>query len=163
MEYFDLIRSRESVRSYDPARQVPPEVLEKIIESGRLAPSAANRQPWKFLVISSEPMLQKLRACYHPEWFKEAPHILVVVGLKDQAWTRNADGYNPVETDTAIAMTHMILAAENEGVGTCWIAAFNPALLAEALELKENEVVFGITPLVKNLTLQEGVLKKSLQ
>ncbi|HOO98474.1 MAG TPA: nitroreductase family protein [Bacteroidales bacterium] len=147
MEYYDLIRTRESLRSYDPDRPVSREILERIIEAGRLAPSAANRQPWRFVVISSEPMLHKVRACYHREWFKEAPHILVVIGLKDQAWTRNYDGYNSVETDVAIAMTHLVLAAQNEGVGTCWIAAFDPGQLREALGLRKDQVVFGITPL----------------
>ena len=101
----------------------------------------------KFLVISSDSILEKVKTCYQREWFKEAPHILVIIGLKDQAWIRSYDGYNTIETDTAIAMTHIILAAENEGVGTCWIAAFNPQLLNEALNITENQVVFGITPL----------------
>jgi nitroreductase len=147
MEYTDLILSRESVRNYDPNRLVPKEILEKILEAGRIAPSAANRQPLKFLVISSDSILEKVKTCYQREWFKEAPHILVIIGLKDQAWIRSYDGYNTIETDTAIAMTHIILAAENEGVGTCWIAAFNPQLLNEALNITENQVVFGITPL----------------
>lgn len=147
MEYYDLIRRRESVRSYDPDRPVAREILERIIDAGRLAPSAANRQPWKFLVISSGPMLDKVRACYHREWFREAPHILAIIGLKEQAWNRSYDGYNSIETDVTIAMTHIILAAENEGVSTCWIAAFNPAVLREALDLEPDQLVFGITPL----------------
>jgi nitroreductase len=147
MEYTELIRTRESIRNYDPNRPVPKEILEKILEAGRLAPSARNCQPWKFLLISSYTMLEKVRACYNRDWFKDAPHILVALGLRDQAWNRGYDGYNSVETDVAIAMTHIILAAENEGVGVCWIAAFNPELLKEALDPDENQMIFGITPL----------------
>ena len=147
MEYSDLIITRQSIRSYDPDRPVQKEILEKILEAGRLAPSACNLQPWKFLVISSEPLLGKVKACYHREWFKDAPHILIVVGLKDEAWNRSFDGYNSVETDVTIAMTHIVLAAENEGVSTCWIAAYNPALLNEALQLGKDRLVFGILPL----------------
>lgn len=147
MEYYDLIRSRESIRSYDPNRPLKKEILEKILDAGRLAPSAANYQPWKFLVISSTSMLEKVRASYNTQWFKDAPHILIVLGLKNQAWVRGYDGYNSIETDVTIAMMHLILAAENEGVGTCWIAAYNPAILKEALNIKDNQVVFGITPL----------------
>jgi nitroreductase len=88
-----------------------------------------------------------VRASYNREWFKDAPHILVVLGLRNQAWNRSYDGYNSVETDVAIAMTHIILAAENEGVGTCWIAAYNPFILKEALNIKDNQLIFGITPL----------------
>ncbi len=147
MEFNELIRSRESIRSYDPSKPVPEETLRKILEAGRLALSAANRQPWKFLVISSPGMLAKVRGCYGREWFHDAPHVVAVVGLKDQAWVRSFDGYNAVETDAAIAMTHIILAAENEGVGACWIANYDPAKLREALGLSGNEEIFGITPL----------------
>ena len=147
MEYNELIRTRESIRNYDPDRPVPKEIIEKILDAGRMAPSVCNIQPWKFLVISSGEMLKKVRACYPRGWFHDAPHILVVVGLKDQAWIRSYDGYNSVETDVTIAMTHLILAAENEGVGTCWIAAYNPAILNKALNTGQNQVIFGITPL----------------
>jgi nitroreductase len=147
MEYTDLIRSRESVRNYDPNRPVSKEILERILNAGRLAPSACNYQPWKFLVISSSDALEKVRACYSRDWFKDAPHIIVVLGLRNQAWNRSYDGYNSIETDIAIAMTHIILAAENESVGTCWIAAYNPVILKEALNINDNQLIFGITPL----------------
>ena len=147
MEYYDLIRSRESIRSYDKDRPVSVEILKKILDAGRLAPSACNYQPWKFLLISSATMLEKVKACYDRTWFKEAPHILVIIGLKNEAWIRSYDKYCSIETDVAIAMTHIILAAENEGVGTCWIEAYDPAKLREALNTNEEEVLFGITPL----------------
>ncbi len=147
MEYSELIRIRESVRNYDPDKPVPGDVIRKILDAGRAAPSACNYQPWKFIVISSSEMLGKVRKCYKREWFAEAPHILVIVGNKETAWVRSYDGYNSLETDVAIAMTHIILAATNEGVGTCWIAAFDPELLNEALELDDSQAVFSITPL----------------
>ena len=147
MEFYDLIRNRESIRNYDPGRPVPKQILEKILDAGRLAPSACNLQPWKFLVVSSPEMLNKVSTCYPRDWFRDAPYILIVVGLKDRTWKRSFDGYNSIETDVAIALTHMILAAENEGVATCWIEAYDPALLKKALDLKDSQVVFGITPL----------------
>ena len=147
MEYSELISQRESIRNYDPTRPVPNEILEKILDAGRVAPSACNYQPFKFIVISSSPVLEKVKACYNRDWLKDALHILVAVGLKDQAWKRSYDGYNSVETDVAIALTHIILAAENEGVGTCWIAAFNPQLLKDAINPGENQQIYAITPL----------------
>jgi nitroreductase len=147
MEYTELIHTRESIRNYDPNRPVPNEILMKILDAGRMSPSACNYQPWKFLVISSQAMLEKVRVCYQRDWFKDAPHILVVLGLKNQAWNRSYDGYNSIETDVAIAMTHLLLAAENEGVGACWIEAYNPKLLNEAINPDENQLIFGITPL----------------
>jgi nitroreductase len=147
MEYTELIRTRESIRNYDPGRPVPMEILEKILNAGRLAPSAKNFQPWKFLLISSPALLEKVKACYKRDWIKEAPHILVLIGLKNQAWLRGYDGYNSIETDVSIAMTHIILAAENEGVGACWIAAYNPVALKEALNRIEDQHIYAMTPL----------------
>lgn len=147
MDFYELIKNRESIRSYDPAKPVDEATLSRILEAGRLAPSAANRQPWRFLVISSQEMLKKVRQCYLQSWFQEAPQILIVVGDVNRAWIRKSDGYNSIETDLTIAQDHMVLAAENEGVATCWIAAYDPAVLRKALSLKDSERVFSITPL----------------
>jgi len=147
MEFYDLIKTRESVRDYDPEKPVAKEVLERILEAGRLAPSAANRQPWTFVVVSSQEKLEEVRECYHKDWFEQAPHVLIVVGDKSKSWVRPYDGYNPIETDLAIAMDHMVLAAASEGVSTCWIIAFDYDKLAKVVDLKENEVIYCITPL----------------
>ncbi len=147
MDFYILIKNRESVRNYDPDRPLSRTVLERILNAGRLAPSAANRQPWRFLLISSSEVLEKVRRCYMKDWFHDAPHILVVVGDETLAWTKRGSDYISLETDVTIAMDHMVLAAEYEGVGTCWIAAFNQEILRETLNLKVNEKVFTITPL----------------
>jgi nitroreductase len=147
MEFNEVITRRESIRNYDPGRYVEMDVLKRILDAGRIAPSAANRQPWQFWLISSPEMLAKVRKAYTRSWFQDAPHVLAVVGRVSDAWMRQADGYCSVETDLTIAMDHMILAAENEGVGTCWIAAFDNQILRNALGLGENERIFAITPL----------------
>lgn len=147
MEYFDLISNRESVRDYNSDKKIEKSILIKIANAGRLAPSASNRQPWKFLIVSSDEMLLKVGLCYPRDWFRNAPHILIAVGDKNSSWIRQADNYNFLETDLAIAMDHMILAAEAEGVGTCWISAFDNKLLRKALQLTDNEVIYSITPL----------------
>lgn len=147
MNFYELVQKRESVRDYDSKRPVDQEKLLRILDAGRLAPSAANRQPWKFVIISSQKILQNVKECYHKPWFKDAPHILVVIGNEDESWKRSFDGYNSIETDLTIAMDHIILAAAYEGVGTCWIANFDPLILQEVLNLGDNERVFAITPL----------------
>jgi nitroreductase len=147
MDFQTVIKLRESVRSYDPNRPIDKEILLRIVEAGRIAPSAANLQPCKFILVSTNEFLNKIRACYPREWFCDAPHILIVKGNKKLSWKRSPDGYNSIETDMTIAMDHMILAAENEGIGTCWIANFNPVILRDALQLNEDEYVFAITPL----------------
>ena len=147
MDFQKLIINRESIRDYDPDIKVDKEKISRILEAGRLAPSAANKQPWKFYLISSVENLAKIRECYGRSWFKAAPHVLVVAGKKALAWTRQADGYNSLETDLTIAMDHMILAAESEGIGTCWIAAFDPKALKNTGLFENDETVFAITPL----------------
>jgi nitroreductase len=147
MNLHELVASRKSVRGYDPDRQVPREILERILDAGRLAPSAKNLQPWKFLLVSSPEMLARISPCYGQAWFRQAPHILIVLGDRNAAWGRNSDGWNSLETDLAIAMDHLVLAAHAEGLGSCWISAFDPIILREVLSLEPNEEVFAITPL----------------
>jgi nitroreductase len=158
-DFFNLIANRESIRSYNPERTIDQEILIQILESGRMAPSAANYQPWTFLLISSHDMLSEVRKCYPRTWFADAPHILIVVGNRNEAWVRE-DGYLAIETDLTIAMDHMILAAENLGIGTCWIAHFNYDLLRKVLSLKDEEVIFALTPLGYP---KDGFVKRGLK
>jgi len=146
MDFIELVTNRESIRSYDSQRPLSQEVLTQILEAGRLAPSAANRQPWRFIVVSSEAKLAEIRTVYTRPWFSDAPHVLVIVGNKEQSWKRN-DGYNSIETDLTIAADHLILAAESLGVSTCWIGNFDYVRLRLVLELNNDEVVFALTPL----------------
>lgn len=146
MEFYEVVEKRHSLRNYDPMRKVPREIIERILNAGRMAPSAVNNQPWRFIVVTSEIVLKDVHSCYSASWFQDAPHVLIVAGDYDKAWVRG-DGYNSLETDLAIAMDHIVLAAANEGVGTCWIAAFNPFSLRKVLGLKASEQVFTITPL----------------
>lgn len=146
MEFTKVITGRESIRSYDPSRPLERAVLERILDAGRIAPSAANRQPWRFLVATTRESLMALRRCYPKPWFQDAPTILVVVGKTGESWSRQ-DGWNSIETDLAIAMDHIVLAAENEGVGTCWVGAYDPLLLRGAIGLSSEDRVYAITPL----------------
>ena len=146
MDFTRVISGRESIRSYDPTKPVDKAVLERILDAGRIAPSAANRQPWRFLLIQSRDVLSQVRRSYPKPWFQDAPHVLVVVGRTGEAWTRQ-DGWSSIETDLAIARDHMVLAAENDGVGTCWIAAFDSTMLRAALSLTAEDRVYAMTPL----------------
>jgi nitroreductase len=160
MNVLEQIAHRESVRSYDPARPVDAATLARILEAGRLAPSACNLQPWLFLLVQSPEALARVRSCYGRPWFHDAPQVLAVVGFRDQAWVRARDGYCALETDLTIAMDHLILAADHEGVATCWIANFDPERLRGALGLSSNQEVFAITPLGYP---QTGFIRKGLK
>jgi len=147
LSFHDLVAGRCSIRSFVRNRLLPEQVLRRILDAGRLAPSGRNIQPWTFIVVSSPEMLAKIYPCYSRDWIKSAPHLLVVKGQRSAAWVRKKDGYTSLETDLAIAMDHMILAAASEGVGTCWIAAFDREILYGALGLTDDEEIFAFTPL----------------
>ncbi len=147
MEFSKVIQTRRSLRRYDPDRPIPEDTLQRILEAGRIAPSASNKQPWEFLVVKSEEMRQKLSSCYDRDWLKNAPVILVILGNREEAWVRDNDGHNSIEVDLTIAMDHIILAAANEGVGSCWILAYNYKQLKEVLNLEGHQYVSCITPL----------------
>jgi nitroreductase len=147
MEFYEVIQKRRSIRNYIPDKEIPEDVLKRILDSGRIAPSAANRQPWKFIVVRRPDIKKKLSECYKGDWLKDAPAILVVLGYKDRAWVRSKDGYNSITVDLTIALDHMILAAAAEGVGSCWILAFDYEILKNVLKVKESEFVACISPL----------------
>ena len=122
MNVMDVIKTRRSIRKYS-SKLVEKEKIEKILEAGRLSPSAANRQPWHFLVITDKELKTRLSEAYSSEWFVSAPVILIVCADPNVAWCRN-DGEDYWKVDAAIAMQSMILEAWEEELGTCWIAAF---------------------------------------
>jgi len=123
MSFLKLAKNRYSVRNYRPV-QVREEDLQYILEAGRVAPSAANYQPWKFLVIRDEKNLERVHKLYHREWFRQAPLVIILLADHDQAWKR-ADGKDHADIDVAIAADHMTLAATDRGLGTCWVCNFD--------------------------------------
>jgi nitroreductase len=145
MEFLDLVRSRYSCRAYtqDP---VDEGAIARILEVGRLAPTAANRQPFHILVVPTAPRREALARIYKRAWFHEAPFVLCVVGVPAEAWVRE-DGRSHLDIDCAIVMDHVVLAATNEGLGTCWVANFDVAAAREVLGLPPEEEPIVFTPL----------------
>lgn len=147
MDFSDLIRTRFSVRTYKPL-PVAQEKLDHILEAARLAPTAANRQPFRVIVIHTEGREEELKRIYGQDWFVQPPLVICVCALPDKAWVRKrTDGKNYADVDAAIVMDHIILAATEEGLGTCWIAAFDPEAAREVLELPEDVEPIAFTPL----------------
>ena len=146
MTVLDAIRSRRSVRSYD-SRPIPAEVLERLKESLRLAPSACNYQPWRFVLVTEPEMKQKLAlAAMNQQFIAEAPLIVVGCGIPQHAY-KNMGGYgNSVDVDLAIALDHLTLAAVEEGLGTCWIGAFQKAEVKRLLDIPNDAKVVAMTP-----------------
>lgn len=145
MEFFELVKKRYSVRAYQ-SKPVEDEKIKKVLEAACIAPTAANRQPFRFIVIHTQGKESELQQIYRPAWFYQAPIVICACALPDEAWSRN-DGKNYSEVDTTIAMDHLILAAADQGLGTCWIAAFDPEAVREALGLPEGVEPIAFTPL----------------
>lgn len=146
MDFGELAAKRISVRGYLPD-PVPESVLRRILDTARMAPSAANRQPWHIVVVRDEAARRAVHEAYPRDWLLQAPLILAVCVEPAAAWTRSEDGWNPAEGDGAILMTHLTLAAAEAGLGTCWIAAFSPSKLRAALGLPDGIVPLALTPL----------------
>jgi len=106
-----------------------------------------NRQPWRYLVIRDAENLQKISRCYKKEWLQTAPCIIVVIGRPEEAWTRGYDARNSINEDLAITLDHLLLAAAEKDLGTCWVGNFDPEIVRDILDLKSGEVVEGLTPL----------------
>jgi nitroreductase len=145
MEVFKIIRKRRSIRLYEK-KPVEKEKLNRILEAGRLAPSADNKQPWRFIVVTDDKVKEKLRAVYDEEWFITAPVIIIGCAVPKEAWVR-MDGQEYWMVDVAIAMQNMILTATELGLGTCWIADFDEEATRKALKLPSNTRVVAMTPL----------------
>lgn len=146
MEYFDLIQKRYSVRAYKPD-PVEYTKLSKILEAARLAPTAANLQPFQFIVAHVKGRESELQRVYHRQWFIQAPLVICACGLPAQGWVRGTDSVNYTTVDVAIAMDHLILAAADLGLGTCWIAAFDAAAARQVFRLPEGVEPIALTPL----------------
>lgn len=140
MDTLQTILERRSIRKYKP-EPIPAEHLQQILEATRQAPSAANRQPWHFIIVSQpEQRLRVAQACNNQIWLADAACIVVGVGLPQvsQKWYR---------VDVAIALENLVLAARSLGYGTCWIGAFDPAQVKQVCGIPEELDVVACTPL----------------
>ena len=143
MDFFETIKNRRSIRKYKQ-ENIEKNKIEKILEIVRLSPSAMNRQPYGFIVISENSIIKEISSACNQQW--EAPIIIVICGLPDQAWVRD-DGEEYWKADAAIAMSNLSLAAYALGLGTCWVAAFQEDLVKKILNIPSNVRVFAMTPL----------------
>ncbi len=145
MEFSALIQKRHSVRAYKPD-PVEDGELEKVLDAARLAPTAANRQAIRFVVIHTEGREEELKRIYNKDWFVQAPLVVCACGIPAENWVRK-DGKNYNDVDVGIAMDHLILAATDVGLGTCWIGAFDALVARDVLGLPNEVEPIVFTPL----------------
>jgi nitroreductase len=150
MDFWQVIEERHSVRDFEAGRDVPPEMVERILEAAIRAPSAGNCQPWHFVVIQGERTKNRLAEAAYGQWFiAEAPVVIVVCA--DPARSSCRYGNRGVELyclqDTAAATEHILLAVTALGLGACWVGAFDEGAASKALGLPTGLRPVAIVPI----------------
>lgn len=142
-DFLELARERWSVRRFAP-EQVSQEHMEKILEAGRMAPSACNYQPQRIFVLQSDEAIAKIRSFTH--WAFNAPTVLMVCADVRESW-KNVDGHDSAEVDAAIALTHIMMEAWELGVGTTWVRGFDANALSREFDLPDYLKPVALMPM----------------
>jgi nitroreductase len=140
MDFLELAKKRYSVRAYQK-RPVEQEKIDLILQAGRVAPTAANRQPNIFLVLSDEQDFSKLTKGTNPHG---AALAIIVCADKKTAWVRPFDKASMVDIDATIATDHMMLQAEDLGLGSCWLTYFDPVIIRREFNIPDNIIPVNI-------------------
>jgi nitroreductase len=145
MDVFEAIQKRRSIRLF-VRRAIEPEKLQRVLEAGRLAPSARNMQNWRFISVHDQNLRNKLMDASKTQYFVgQAPAVIVGCGtMTDYVMSCGQHAYS---INVAIAMTQMMLQAVEEGLGTCWVGAFDEEKVKELLSIPEDTRVVGLLPI----------------
>ena len=145
MEFLELAKQRFSCRMYSD-KKVEKEKIDRILEAARLAPTARNYQPQRILVLTEKEELKKLSDCTPYGW--NAPVIMIVFYDKEKSYKRDSyDNKEFGDIDASIITTHMMFEAEELGLGTTWIGAFDPKKVMEIYNVPQNFVPVAILPI----------------
>ena len=139
MSLVETVLSRRSIRQFEH-KDIPKEVLEKILEAGRMAPSAGNKQSWHFIVIKDDELKRELSKGLFKRFLRDAP--ITIVGCAHQ--DRIAGRWSKIST--AIALQNMVIAAWAMGIGSCWIGAFNENKVKKLLDIPEKWNIVALIP-----------------
>jgi nitroreductase len=131
MSLVDVVLNRRSIRRYEP-KEIPRDVLDKILEAGRQAPSAANKQPWHFIVLTDSEIKKELSKGMFNRFIKDAPVTIVGCAHKDMI----ASKWSIVST--TIALQNMVVAAWTMGIGSCWVGDFSEEKVKKLLNIPES-------------------------
>jgi nitroreductase len=150
MDFWKVLERRSSIREFDPAVDVPPELIERLLLAAIRAPSAGNRQPWHFYVVREPGVKRALAAAaYGQDFVSQAPVTIVVCADAAQSAGRYGQRGRDLYClqDTAAATEHILLAAVALGLGGCWVGAFDERLAARALDLPKQHRPVAILPI----------------
>ena len=145
MEFYDIIARRRSIRAYEK-KDIPETTLFKVLEAARLAQSAINRQPWRFIIIQNQESKNKIaELCKRRMWIADASIILAGVAVDTDY--RMGNGRPASDIDLSIAMTHISLAAVDQTLGSCWIGSFRYDEAMDYLKIPGEHILVGFMTL----------------
>ncbi len=150
MDFWQVLEARHSVRDFDTERDVPAEVVTRLLQAAIRAPSAGNCQPWYFLVVRNQEAKSALARAALDQWFlSQAPVVVVVCADPERSALRYGDRGRRLYSlqDTAAATENLLLAAVASGLGACWVGAFDEEEAAQALELPPHLRPVAIVPI----------------
>ncbi len=154
MNIYDLIAQRKSIRKYED-REIEQDKLERVLNAARLAPSGKNVQAWKFIVVRDPERKEKLvEACKGQKFMAQADVAVAVAVNEEEVYQGHGNYMTSFAVDGAIALDHLILAATHEGLGTCWIGAFDEEKVRDLLKVPWPYRIVALTPL--GYPAQEG-------
>ena len=138
MDVYEAVQKRKSVRAYE-STPIPKEIMDKVLEVARISPSANNRQPWHFILVTDPEKKKALSKGLFAKFVHEAPTVIVAAGdEKTSKW---------YAVDTAIALQSLVLVATGEGLGTCWVGSFDEADVKKLLGISEHLRVVALIPI----------------
>lgn len=143
MSLMDLAKKRCSVRAYTD-EPIAPEQLQAVLEAGRLAPTGKNHQPQRLLVIQSPEGLEKVAKATVTKNAYSAKAVILVCADTSDCWVRSFDAHCIYEIDASIVTTYMMLAATEQGLGSLWVARFDPTIVREEFQLPSSYVPVAI-------------------
>lgn len=152
MDVYEVMKTRRSVRSYLP-HPIPQEKLDKILQAARMAPSGGNKQPWKFIIIQDEEKKRGLIPFVHgvndhnKDIVRQVPVVVAACGKKLEINRAGYMGDLSVLVDVSIASTHLMLAARQEGLGTCWLGGFDNVKIKDYLGVPEDYQIVALLTL----------------
>lgn len=148
MEFNNVLHTRRSVKNFE-SRDIPETKLENILNAARVAPTWGNKQCWKLVIVSDKSVKHSISEAIGNDnsaksGVQEAP--IIVVLCADPSESSTVDGKDYYLVDSAIAMEHLVLAASNEGLGTCWVGQFDEKRIKDILKIPDQYKVVALTP-----------------
>lgn len=144
-EFMTLVGRRYSCRDY-ASTPVEKSTLLNVLEAAHMAPSACNKQPWKFLIVTNADRREDVCKCYSRDWIHTAPAFIICLGNHPAAWHR-ADNKDHTDVDISIATEHICLAATTLGLGSCWVCNFDAAQLRQLFQIPDDWEPIAIVPI----------------